>query len=549
MQLPRSIPSGGTQPRCHLKWPIVSGVPSVLNVESMADLPAYENVRFSVIHIDDSDLAKSWARIEEEAGGFLTSWGIKGLRRGLDQHVKTVLVESPYVCEDFRSLHRHFYGRKFRERTSKCVRLHFFRDEFLTAGEILLQGAQQHYLGSAVIEPLLVRCIGRTVFDPIKLGHDSNTVHLLATTFSNRIGGQIYHVRGYPYRSQNSEATVCAHVTMWGVCRYLSTKFNLYRKHLPFELIEMAGRRNGRVVPHHGLNYADYSEILDRFGCHPVIVSNHGLGSQPFQARLTKSIDATEFMSFQKSLYTYIESGFPLIASFGGHVVSVVGHTSMSPEDVFQQVRNQTEPVHAADLVGKYVVMDDNEFPYQFMARVSGTDEPYKRSVDQIRGIVVPLPDEVYLRPQDVESFVSEFIRAQPVAEMIKKSLSAANAQSPIIYRPFLATGASLKAFKLKQLKARPSDKVPHYHLSLSLPKFVWIVELSTASLREKDEAFGEILLDATAGKSDLEPIFARIGPFIARNRGKGGGRDLEYVESNPYSTFRQYRHNLGPHE
>jgi len=510
----------------------------------MAELPAYENVQFSVVNIDNSDLGSSWENIKKETGGFLTSWGIEGLRSGLDSHVKTVLVEKPYVCEDFRSLHRHFYGRKFRERTSMCVRLHFF-GECLSKTQILLSGAQEDYLGSAVIEPLSTRCIGRTVLDPTKLGHDPASVHLLGTTFNSRIGGKLYTVRGYPFRSQNSEATVCAHVTMWGVCRYLSTKFKLYRKHLPFELIEMAGRRNGRVVPHHGLSYADYSEILDRFGCYPVIVANHGLGGQPFLARNSERINQREFTSFQRNLYTYIESGFPLIASFGGHVVSIVGHTSKSTDEVTSQLQHQTEPVHAAELVDKYVVMDDNVFPYQFMSRQAKEENQYRRSLSEVRGIVVPLPDEVYLRPQDVESFISNFIEDDLVKPLITESRSV-SPDGPLVYRPFLTTGASLKAFKLKQLQNEPNEKVPHYHLGLSLPKFVWVIELSTIGLRAEDKAFGEVLLDATAGISDLEPIFIRIGKFIGRNRRIAENRGIHYVQATTYSTFRQYRHNLG---
>ena len=511
----------------------------------MAELPAYENLQFSVVKIDEEDLESSWENVKNKTGDVLTSWGIEGLRSGLDNYVKTVLIEKPYVCEDFRSLYQHFYGRKFRERTSMCVRLHFFR-EHLSESQILLRGAKEDYLGSAVIEPLSTRCIGRTVLDPTKLGHDLRTVHLLSTTFNSRIGGQLYQVRGYPFRSQNSEATVCAHVTMWGVCRYLSTKFKLYRKHLPFELIEMAGRRNGRVVPHHGLSYEDYSEILDRFGCYPVIVANHGLGAQPFSARNSDRINQKEFIGFQRNLYTYIESGFPLIASFGGHVVSIVGHTSKSPKEVQKQFQHQTEPVHAAELVDKYVVMDDNVFPYQFMARQAEGGDQYQRSLSQVRGIVVPLPDEVYLRPQDVEAFISNFVDDDLVTPLIEESRSDLSPDGPLVYRPFLTTGASLKAFKLKQLYREPKDTVPRYHLWLSLPKFVWVIELSTIGLRAKDEAFGEILLDATAGISDLEPIFIRIGKYIARNRRIEGKPGIDYRLATEYSSFRQYRHNLG---
>ncbi len=519
--------------------------PTLFDTESMTDLPAYENIQFSLIKIDTANLDDAWRQIQLATEKMLTDWGIKKLREGLDGHVKTVLVEKPYVCEDFRSLHRHFYGRKFRERPSKCVRLHFF-DEQLSESEVLLADASEHYIGFSVIEPLVRRCIGRTIINPAKIGHDSNHVHLLGTTFRNRIGGSLYQCHGFPFRTQSNEATVCAHVTMWAICRYLSTKFNLYRKHLPFELIEMAGRRNGRIIPHHGLSYADYSEMLDRFGCHPVIVSNHGMGSTPFSDAKSKIVDQKRFRDFLKSLYCYIESGFPLIATFGGHVVSIVGHVSLDDEQAKTRASKSISPIHASELVDEFVVMDDNYFPYQFMQRLLTPESNYPRALNQLRGIVVPLPDEVYLRPQDVDRFTLGLLSEPVFKQIVDESLLAQNLSEPIVYRPFLATGVSFKQFKQKQLADAPGDLAIRLQLVLSLPRFVWCVELSTPSLRANDMAFGEILLDATAGESDLEPIFVRIGRQLARSSASSGESQLDYFGCNPYSTFAQYRHNLG---
>ncbi|MCC9601915.1 hypothetical protein LOC67_15245 [Stieleria sp. JC731] len=507
----------------------------------MAKLPAYENVEFTAVQIDPANANVSWQQVQEATNGILTDWGITLLRKGLDPFVKTVLVETPYVCEDYRSLHRNFYGRKFRERSSKCVRLHFF-DDRLDQSQMLMEGSAENYIGSSVVEPLVKRCIGRTVLDPAKLGYDAKNVHLLGTTFHNRLGGLRYECRGFPYRTQNDEATVCAHVTMWAVCRYLSTKFQHYRKQLPFDLVEMADRRSGRVIPHHGLTYADYSEMLDRFGCHPVILANHGYGSSPFSMTQPTLSDQAAFVDFLRDLYSYVESGFPVIATFGGHVVSIIGHESQPEEKVHDRISALTGPIHASELVDRYVVMDDNYFPYQFMNRSESEPDGYAWTLKDVRGIVVPLPDEAFLRPQDVDRFTEMLLGTDQMKEMIRKS----EVTGPVIYRPFLATGVSLKQFKLKQLIDDPDDLALRYVLVLSLPRFVWCVELSTPELRSKDRAFGEILLDATAGESDLEPIFARIGPYIARSIATEQSWQLDYVDGNPYSTFRQFRHNLG---
>lgn len=475
----------------------------------------------------------------------LTNWGIEKLRAGLDPHLRTVLVESPYVCEDFRSLHQNFYGRKFRERPSKCCRLHFFNED-LNEGEVVYAFPRDHYIGFSVIEPLMVRCIGRTVIRPEMIGFDRERFHLLGTRFNNRVGGTLYECTGFPYRSQSNEATVCAHVTMWAVCRYLSQKFKLYRKHLPYELIEMAGRRNGRIIPHRGLNYADYAEMLDRFGCFPIIVTNHGLGSHVFASSVQGVESENDFNGFLKILYCYIESGFPLIASFSEHVVSIVGHASIDNEAAKERVKGLPGPIHASELVDEYVVMDDGHFPYQLMPRTKSTGYNYRRSLDEIRRLVVPLPDEAYLRPEDVDNYILDLLENRDFAPIVAESLHELKMDEPVVYRPFLATGVSFKQFKQRELASNSGDLAIRMQLALSLPRFVWCVELSTPTLRSQDKAFGEILLDATAGESDLEPIFVRIGPQIARSTIRDDESQLDYFEQNPYSTFAQYRHNLG---
>ena len=74
---------------------------------------------------------------------------------------------------------------------------------------------------------------------------------------------------------------------------------------------------NGRRVPYRGMTYSDYSEILSAFGCHPVIV----------RPKDTKQVNWTKDRSAFYDIYAYIESGFPVLTSFKGHVASIVGHT------------------------------------------------------------------------------------------------------------------------------------------------------------------------------------------------------------------------------
>ena len=236
-------------------------------------------------------------------------------------------------------------------------------------------------------------------------------------------------------------------------------------------------------------------------------------------------------------------------------MVSIVGHKSLEPERVEERIevadggRPSDNLVHAAELVDEYIAMDDNRFPYQVLPRTANEDETgYSRSLEQIRGIVVPLPDEVFLRPRDVDGYVEKLLKEEKFRQIVDSFMEREAKGEPLVYRPFLTTGVSFKQFKLNQQKAfsDEDDYAVGLQLLLSLPRFVWCVELSTPSLRAKDRAFGEILLDATAGESDLEPIFIRIGSHIARSPVQRGDTQLDYFKENPYTTFAQYRHNLG---
>src|ERR1017187_4489727 len=41
----------------------------------------------------------------------------------------------------------------------------------------------------------------------------------------------------YPYMSQDTEATVCAHTALWSTCRYLSERYTMYPETYPYYFI------------------------------------------------------------------------------------------------------------------------------------------------------------------------------------------------------------------------------------------------------------------------------------------------------------------------
>lgn len=228
------------------------------------------------------------------------------------------MLEEKYICKDHRNLFSNYYSKRFHSESTYCNRLHFFSTENVSLEDLVINPEQHQdgYLGYSVIRPVVGQCLGRTVIDPYKVSKGQDQpFYCLATTFKAHLAGVEFSVNGYPYISQDTEAMVCAHAALWGVCRYLSERYTSYGELLPYDLVEMSGTQYGRKAPYRGMTYFDYSHILSQFGCYPLVVTAKDTGAQDLRPE-----------AFEE-LYAYVESGFPVLVSIGGHAIALIGHT------------------------------------------------------------------------------------------------------------------------------------------------------------------------------------------------------------------------------
>jgi len=515
----------------------------------MPPLNPYTGPTPSLLPITAGSEKAAWDAISKATEGRLTLWGTDLLRSGLDKHVKSVLVEPLYICKDYRNLYANFYSKKFSERSSYCSRLHFFNTDALSAEEAIFhpETYKDNYMGYSVIEPVARRCVGRTVVDPYMIGQQQKTHFCLRTPTKVRIHGADYETHGFPYRSQSGEATVCAHTALWAACRYLSERYREYRELHPYDLIEMTGDTNGRRVPYRGMSYTDYSTILSEFGCHPAILRPKGTEITGGGGKKTRdwSMDRESFFD----LYSYVESGFPVLTSFGGHVVTLIGHTIL---DALPggKVADKHGFYDSAYLVKEYIVVDDNFFPYQLLgyrgsaqyypAGAYGTME-HPPSIDAVVAAVVPLPEKAFLPPRFArESGSSVFATASAqakIADVVKKL--ALKDETLKLIRLLLTSGSAFHRRKREFYNQNTKDDLLKYPVSLNLPHFVWVLELSTLSTHNARRCFGEIVVDATSSRHEYEPIYVRIGNHLI-----SGNKEQEFA-SCPLD-FPQYTHNLG---
>lgn len=507
----------------------------------------YKAADLSIVKVESGKESFAWENVRQLCPD-LSEWGAGILKSGLNGHVASILVEPHYMCKDYRNIFGHFYSKKFVERSPASTRLHFFSKSHLSVSDVLLRNEEnaKEYIGFSVIQPALNqhtgRCLGRTIIDPMKCGHKQETLFCLRATFKVHLQGADYAVCGYPYMTQSGEAIVCAHSALWGVCRYLSERYREYAEVYPYNLVQMTGDTNGRRVPYRGMLYTDYSTILSNFGCHPVICK-------------PRTFPCTDWLkdkiAFQ-NIYSYVESGIPVLMSFRGHVATVIGHTVRA--DLAYDSPDEHGFHDSYALVKQYVVIDDNFFPYQLLGshgddvgvnygkRFEKQLTPFP-SKETVYAAVVPLPEKAFMEPHIARTIGTDFFGHKQIKPILSQLITDLNkGTDPLITRLFLTTSNAFKKRKrslLDEAAGANIDPLSQFPLRLSLPHFIWIMEISPLSLYQNRRVVGEVVIDASADFHERGLIYARLG-----NRLFFGNKFS--TEPQAKSTFVQYTHNLG---
>lgn len=459
----------------------------------------------------------------------LSEWGEDTLRSKLSNRVGAILVEPDYICKDHRDLFSNYFSKKFRIGSPQTTRLHFFNDPSIDLSDLMgsPERFQTQYLGYSIIRPVAERCLGRTVIDPDKIGLRSEHTFCLRTPFRVHLWGGELAVNGFPYTSQDTDATVCAHAALWTVCRYLSERYTVYPEIHPYDLVTMCGSHSGRKIPCHGMSYEDYSTILSAFGAHPEILRVRKAGE--------RNQDRNTFLD----MAAYVESGFPVLASIGGHVVVLIGHTL----DLSTRPKENNGFIESADYWKQLVVVDDNAFPYALFGKRSDRSNYQRLFVGPTKGMediitaVCPLPEKAYLPARIARHKLMKVARDQKIAALLR-----AGKRDPLVTRLLLTTSTSLKKRKCASMRhGSVPDSLSTLAASLALPHFVWLLQVAPVSVYKAGFATGEFVLDSTVGQMEDGILFQRVG-------NKAFIQGQTYDDPGGPTEFPLYTHNLGEH-
>lgn len=482
---------------------------------------------FAFLTFDQTD---SWDALLPLVHPELDRRGLERLRTLLTADCRCIVIERHYIDKDYRDTFSHFHSKRFNTPSARCVRLHFFSAP-VTEAQIVNQEAivKEKYLGYAVVRPTKPNCIGRSLLShAVRLEKEA---HLSLCQEQVQIMGMDLRIQGFPFISQDADATVCAQSALWMLLRYYSNRYSWYSEILPFQITNLANQHavGNRVYPSAGLFSWQLAEALRLQRFAPVVYSR-----------------AQYPNDFDHLLYTYIESGLPLLITVPGHVIVGYGHASDYTR-VWPMPTNGL--VYSSHFNRSFVVSDDNHFSYQVL-RENGPTLPHDSAYQwkDIEEFIVPLPEKVFLTADQAAKVIEILLFRQTQTSIATHSPSLAGRK--LLLRLFLTSSRSFK----RHLHSRGmgSSLVATVYRNLPMPHFVWVCEVADFDeYAQHKKVLGEVLWDATRNAHEPngwvalhypEKLLVDVGSAFNQPQTI---KEFALGSTNSYSLFRSNLHSL----
>ena len=415
----------------------------------------------------------------------------------------TVLCEGCFEDAAYRDTYYAYFAQSFSVFQRDCKRFAFFLGalepecfyRYDPASEQLLQ---ERFGGICVIKPIRYGEVGRTILASEKLRLPP--CYLRTACFPCFILGHRLTIRGFPYSSQDAETMTCAEVTIWSILEYFGYSHPEFRTALPSQIVkELEKLSDERALPSRGSEYSWMSAIFKTFGFAPRLYDLRAFGQEEEQRR-----------EFKKLFHYYVESGIPVAVGIRGrkrreelrHSVVCIGHAARrrkvrASEICYIGGETVYPYIDSAFLYEEYVLMDDNQVPY----RVERPDRLTGWSESEISTFAVPLYRQVFLEAGDVSALISAVFTDDclGIAGLVEKFGERVDQNNPLILRVFLAPSGEYQRFRAKYADS-PAGAT--FYGSMRLPPYVWAAEISTYQSYQRQKIFGEIVIDATSGRS-----------------------------------------------
>jgi hypothetical protein len=465
--------------------------------------------------------------VNKYLGGFLSEFRE-------DLHVT---IESPYVDKIYRDTYYNYYSSKLNRYYKDCIRISFFLPGVDFDG-IMLNNLEveelrcqfnETYMGFLILRPTFPKIIGRNSISP-KAKKEHNFVCCLA-----KINSSVFSIKqeilSFPHASQDTQTMTCAETTVWSLLEYFGNKYPEYKPVLLTHITRTMQRFSyKRLLPSDGLTAEQITYAIREFGFGAMIHSKAQREDSEFNINYI--------------IRTYVESGIPVVGVLKnavlGHAVNIIGRENEDPAitiSIDPHITFRDTPVIDFNMVErKYVFIDDNHAPYQVTTLDSPCKSYYKDEKwhdCEITNIIVPLHSKVYL---DAAKASKNFYN------ILGHEQFGIKGKEKRILKIFLASTRSYKQYISLNKELNPLVK--HMISKLSMPKFIWIAEISKTDSYLQGKCDDLYILDATEPYSDSS-IFSNMsllagfttGTFFVQNFGNINGIN---TFANPFKAYTQ---------
>lgn len=524
-----------------------------------------ENESTVVAYIDDDDLLESFLKNilslddNSESEKKKSYMILQSLLKNILNF--TVVIENNYVDRTYRDSYYMHYSCKHAQYDRFCKRLSLFsgnifenvKDEEWSFLNLNSGDLQKSFIGTIVIRPLQEGQVGRTLINPYFILDKKNTYLRYAKYYVTILGIRL-QVNAFPFSMQDGETTTCAEITILNMLDYFSEKYAEYKYILPSEIAHIAVE-NGyeRNLPTRGLGYSVMTKVFSEMG---------------FSPRLYNKGSFAEMSQFKRIMHYYVESGLPVaigvkVENKSRHSIIGIGHGKIK----YSQIQKRIYAVYngivddyiwlidTADLCNEYIVMDDGQAPYERYEWKTTEQEqrlPDKHTFGKYEPdvLMVPLYKRMFLEAQDAYAICTSALASEYMGiRAFYKEIGTKD--NPLVIRLFMASSKNFKQKRIANFDSR-NEEIRERYANLRLPKFIWVCELYDIEGYKKNEAMGEVIVDATASPyDDLNSILMLHYPWniMLCNKNRNRAEDDIFYKVHSWNRFEGYDHNLYPPE
>jgi hypothetical protein len=466
------------------------------------------------------DSPDNWHALEEtlrrhaRIGGALAPGDIplgRCLEVARSNGAKTAIVESDYFDRDYLSELMAFHAKTFDDLPHRAQRIHFFSERIRERRIWRLSDDQRaSYLGYIILRPRLGASVGRTMLKPPKGLEEVTTTSVVDTV---HLFGQRLHVSAVPFMQQDARLLTCSHIAAW-ICHYTAVLDGLDVARRPvaeFNLMANPSIGLGRSIPSVGLSHYQITDLLRLFGLPPVFYDIKQLndGDRPPQWP-----DRTEgnHARVARICCRYINSGLPVIV-----VLSDEEHPNRAAHAavVCGYARNHSKG-NGSDT--SLLIHDDQRGPYLWIHHVDQHTVAETRYGWKL--LIAPLPDGLWLTGESAERWGAGWLleSALSVTEPPKGGIRIPEAKMLLDEKEagemtLRSYAISSSRFKRRVAKNCGDNRTVEEYMYLAMPKYVWVVEAVSRSLRNqgKRAVLGEVIFDATSDEERPTVLAVRL--------------------------------------